>query len=170
MGNYYAPCFYRIDFVAIPSYIELPWVEQHLEAGRLLSENHALRSSTLSSKNNSKNCAKARVSSLIELYDGLWWKWDWKSNENENKIRIGYKHTKYKICQSTMMVILKQHLSNTWSSIHEKVKQHWGWVEKRRCFPCLYKCMDSAIDTLSQCTDTQSYFYVFKSLNSGSPL
>ena len=25
---------------------------------------------------------------------------------------------------------VKQHLSNAWSSIHEKVKQHWGWVEK----------------------------------------
>ena len=25
MNNYYAPCFYRIDFVVIPSYIELTW-------------------------------------------------------------------------------------------------------------------------------------------------
>ena len=25
MSNYYAPCFYRVDFVVIPSYIELPW-------------------------------------------------------------------------------------------------------------------------------------------------
>ena len=25
------------------------------------------------------------------------------------------------------------HLSNIWSSIHEEVKQHWGWVEKKRC-------------------------------------
>ena len=24
-------------------------------------------------------------------------------------------------------------LSNIGSSIHEKVKQHWGWVEKKRC-------------------------------------
>ena len=23
------------------------------------------------------------------------------------------------------------HLSNIWSSIHEEVKQHWGWVEKK---------------------------------------
>ena len=31
------------------------------------------------------------------------------------------------------MRILKcnnQHLSNIWNSIHEKVKQYWGWVEK----------------------------------------
>ena len=35
-------------------------------------------------------------------------------------------------CSSTMMVIcIKQHLSNVWSSIHERVKQHWGWVEKK---------------------------------------
>ena len=27
---------------------------------------------------------------------------------------------------------IKKHLSNIWSSIHEKVKQHWGWVEKKR--------------------------------------
>ena len=24
----------------------------------------------------------------------------------------------------------KQHLSNILGSIHEKVKQHWGWIEK----------------------------------------
>ena len=27
-------------------------------------------------------------------------------------------------------VCIKQHLSNIWSTIHEKVKQLWGWVEK----------------------------------------
>ena len=26
MSNYYAPCFYRIDFVVIPSFVELPWL------------------------------------------------------------------------------------------------------------------------------------------------
>ena len=25
---------------------------------------------------------------------------------------------------------MKQHVSDIWSSIHEKFKQHWGWVEK----------------------------------------
>ena len=25
MSNYYATCFYRINFAVIPSYIELPW-------------------------------------------------------------------------------------------------------------------------------------------------
>ena len=28
-----------------------------------------------------------------------------------------------------MLLCLKQHLSNIWSSIHEEVKQHWGWVK-----------------------------------------
>ena len=31
MCNYYAPCFYRIGFVVIPSYIELPWLKQCLK-------------------------------------------------------------------------------------------------------------------------------------------
>ena len=28
-----------------------------------------------------------------------------------------------------MMVLkcIKQHLSNIWRSVHEKLKQHWGW-------------------------------------------
>ena len=29
-----------------------------------------------------------------------------------------------------MFVCIKQHLINIWISIHENVKQHWGWVEK----------------------------------------
>ena len=31
-----------------------------------------------------------------------------------------------------MLVCIKQYLSNIWSSIHEKVKQLWGWVEKKK--------------------------------------
>ena len=29
-----------------------------------------------------------------------------------------------------MIIWIKQHLSNIWSSIREKVKQHGGWNEK----------------------------------------
>ena len=44
------------------------------------------------------------------------------------------KYMKYKKSLSMMMLLcIKQHLSKTWSSIHEKVKQHWGWVEKKCC-------------------------------------
>ena len=32
-----------------------------------------------------------------------------------------------------MVICIKQHLSNIWSLIHEKVKQNWGWIEKKRC-------------------------------------
>ena len=32
-----------------------------------------------------------------------------------------------------MLKFIEQHLSDIWSSIHEKVKQHWGWVEKKGC-------------------------------------
>ena len=43
-------------------------------------------------------------------------------------------YAKYKMCLSIMMVIcIKQHLRNIWSSNDEKVKQHWGWVKKKRC-------------------------------------
>ena len=45
--------------------------------------------------------------------------------------RHGHKYNEYQKCLNMMMLIrTKQHLSNIWSSIHEKVKQHWGWVEK----------------------------------------
>ena len=46
--------------------------------------------------------------------------------------RHGHKYPKYEMRLSLMTVIcIKQHLSNILSSIHEKVKQNWGWVEKR---------------------------------------
>ena len=33
-----------------------------------------------------------------------------------------------------MLTSIKQHLSYIWSSIHKKVKQHWGWVEKNNAY------------------------------------
>ena len=29
-----------------------------------------------------------------------------------------------------MLIFIKHNLSNIWSSTQDKVKQHWGWVEK----------------------------------------
>ena len=29
-----------------------------------------------------------------------------------------------------MFINIKQHPTNTWCSIYEKVKEHWRWVEK----------------------------------------
>ena len=36
-------------------------------------------------------------------------------------------------CAPMMVISIKQHLGNIWSSIHEKVKQRWDWVEKKCC-------------------------------------
>ena len=50
---------------------------------------------------------------------------------NRPRHRHEHKYTKYKMCLSiAMSVCIKQHFSNIWSSINEKVKQHWGWAEK----------------------------------------
>ena len=46
-------------------------------------------------------------------------------NINRSKPTHGHKYTKYKMFFILMMVIcIKQHLSNIWSSIHEKVKEY----------------------------------------------
>ena len=29
-----------------------------------------------------------------------------------------------------MVICIKEHLSKIWNSIHEKVKQQWGWLKK----------------------------------------
>ena len=53
---------------------------------------------------------------------------------NRPRSRHGHKYAKYKICLSiTMVICIKLYLSNIWSSIHEKVKEHWGWVQRKRC-------------------------------------
>ena len=58
-------------------------------------------------------------------------------DKNKSESRQGHKYSKYKKCVSMMMFLcIKQHLSKIWSSIYEKVKQKWGWAEKKRC---LYK-------------------------------
>ena len=46
---------------------------------------------------------------------------------NRPRSRHGHIYSKYKKCP------IKQHRSNIWSAICEKVKQHWGSVEKKRC-------------------------------------
>ena len=52
---------------------------------------------------------------------------------NRPRPRHEHKYTKYKMCLSILMAIsIKKHLSNIWSSIYEKIKQHCGWLEKKR--------------------------------------
>ena len=43
----------------------------------------------------------------------------------------------------------KEHLGNIWSLINEKVKQHWGWVEKKACFLRKYAVDASRIITIN---------------------
>ena len=56
---------------------------------------------------------------------------------NRPKYRHGHKYsTHMKRISMMMLICIKQHLSNIWSSVYDNVKQHRGWVEKKRC---LYK-------------------------------
>ena len=43
-----------------------------------------------------------------------------------------------------MLLCIKQHLSNIWSSIHEKVKQNWGWITKKALL--IKKCVIHKLD------------------------
>ena len=53
---------------------------------------------------------------------------------NRPKSRHGHKCSKYKNCNIMVVLIcIEQHLNKIWSSIHERFKQHWGWVLKKRC-------------------------------------
>ena len=64
----------------------------------------------------------------------------------------GHKYTKYKMCLSVMMVIcIKEHPNNIWSSIHEKVKQHWGWVEKKELLIKKKACRENSEVSVNRC-------------------
>ena len=61
-------------------------------------------------------------------------------DENEKQIKfinrppsldMGTNIVNKKVLSTMMLLCIKKHLSNIWSSVHEKVKQHWGWVEKK---------------------------------------
>ena len=64
--------------------------------------------------------------------------WYYTINHNENEDEINHIVNRYDINRHilvlavSMMILIciKQHLSNIWNSIHEKVKRQWGWVEK----------------------------------------
>ena len=82
-----------------------------------------------------------------------------------------------------MLKFIKQHLSNTWSSIHEKVKQDWGWAEKgvankKTCiFICwvsimsyannnpLYVCSDNVDVTLEKPKEVRKVLFEWFSNN-----
>ena len=112
---------------------------QHPEAELLLTENYLFFSSTLTSKNNirySKKCTKNKqvcfneVIWLITMKVRLKKSRSYKCNINRPKNRHEQEYTKYKMCLNMMVIGNKQHQSNIWSSIHEKVKKNWSWVKK----------------------------------------
>ena len=61
---------------------------------------------------------------------------------NRPRTRHEHEYSKYrKFLSMTMLIYIKQHLSDIWSWIHKKVKQHWGWIEKKRCLYKKKKCV-----------------------------
>ena len=114
-------------------------IEQHPEAELLLFENYLLSSTTLSSKSNrtySKKCAKKQVCLFVYFNEIIWliiMKVKKKSRSHKydiNRSTSGHGLTytnKHKRWLSIMMLIcIKQHPANTWGSVYEKVKEHWG--------------------------------------------
>ena len=112
--------------------------KQHPEAKLLLFENCLLSSSTLSSKSNraySEKRAKKQVCLFVYFNEAIRliiMKVKKKSTSlkydiNRLTSRHGLTYTnKHKKCLSMMMLIcIKQHPTNTWGSIYEKVKEHW---------------------------------------------
>ena len=71
------------------------------------------------------------MSVFMRLYD----LWKWKTDHRYIwKNRPKYRHEQYDLWWCFYVLSnIKQHLSNIWRSIDEKVKQHWGWFEKRHC-------------------------------------
>ena len=115
--------------------------KQHPEVQPLLFENYFLSSSMLSFKTNKRNSRKCAKNKCVCFNEIIWLivmkmrlKMKIRSHRCDiNRIRQRHEHkyTKCKMCLTTMMVMCsKQHQSNIWSWIHEKVKQHWRWDEK----------------------------------------
>ena len=96
---------------------------------------HSKKYSTL------KNKQKNKCACIHEIIPLIMMKRKMKMKNRSHRYDIsrprsshGHKYGKYKKCLSMMMLIwIKHHLSKIWSSNHEKVKQHWGSVEKKRC-------------------------------------
>ena len=86
-------------------------------------------------KNNQKNthvCVHEIIKSIIMKMKIKMKNTSHRYNINRLRSRHGHKCSKYKICFSVMMLLcIKQHLTNIWSPIPEKVKQHWGCAKKK---------------------------------------
>ena len=107
----------------------------------MLFEDYLLSSSTLSSKNNmvySNECLFVYFNEIISLIIMKVKKKNrsHKYDKNRPTSRHGLTYTnKHKKCLSMMILInIKQHPTNTWGSVYEKVKEHWELIWKK-CVP-----------------------------------
>ena len=117
--------------------------KQHPEVELLIFENYLLSSPRLPSQNNwryPKKCIKTKFVCFNEVIWLMTMKMGLKKNRshkydiNRPRPRHWHEYTKYKMCLNLMMnICIKQHLTNIWNSIQEKIKQHWGWVGKKGC-------------------------------------
>ena len=119
-------------------------IKQMLHPELLPFENYSHSSSTLSSKNIGHILKNKQKNKYVRIHEIVWliigkMKVEMKNSSlrcdiSRPRSKHGHKYSKYKRCLTMMSLIcIKQHLSNIWSSVYEKVRQHWGWVEKKRC-------------------------------------
>ena len=108
----------------------------------MLFENYSHFSSTLSCKNNRTHSVSKQKNKCVCIHEimrltiiRMKMKMKNKSHRygiNRLSFKHGQKSSTYTNCRVMMMLIcIKQHQSNIWNSIHAKIKQHWGWVEKK---------------------------------------
>ena len=123
--------------------------KQHHEAELFILREHSLSLSSSSSKENGaypKNCAKNKCDCFNKIIWSIIMKMKRKKKNrsdryytNRSRAWHWHKYTKYQKSASMMVLIESEHLSNIWSLIYEKIKQQWGWVEKKR-YLCKKMC------------------------------
>ena len=80
----------------------------------------------------------------------------YRCDVNRPTSRHGLTYTKYKKCLSMIMFIyIKQQPTNTRGSTYEKVKEHWGWVEKNVLL-IKHKCLRQKTKTLKHPKSTET--------------
>ena len=141
MIGVYTPIFICNTFI-INTRLELAKYQskskQNPEAKLLLFEDYSFSSWVLSSKTSIKKPAKNKCVCFNEIIWLIIMEMMLKMKNrlhrydiNRTRSRYGHKYSIYDMFLSVMMFMYnKQHLSNIWSWIHEKVKKHWGRTEK----------------------------------------
>ena len=88
--------------------------------------------------NNRNTRTRCETCSRVTIKIPEWRHWRWRRS---GSFIVNFEHISHFVLVFFLFLLtlnmllpagIKEHLSKTWSSIHEKVKQHWGWVEKKR--------------------------------------